>query len=66
MKIHSYHGCRRILAMLLTVLTVMSLLPGTAFAAQPSSYRDPAEHWMDAGSRTNELDVNAVVSHETF
>jgi len=45
---------------------VASLLPGAAFAAQPTTYRDPAEHWMNAGSRTNELDINAVVSHETF
>ena len=26
----------------------------------------PAEHWMTANNRTNELDVNAVVTHETF
>ena len=63
---HSNHGCRRVLALLLTFLMVMSMLPGMAFAAQPSTYRDPAEHWMNAGSRTNELDINAVVSHETF
>ena len=44
----------------------MSMLPSAAFAAQPTTYRDPAEHWMNAGSRTNELDINAVVSHETF
>ena len=42
------------------------MLPSAAFAAQPTTYRDPAEHWMNAGSRTNELDINAVVSHETF
>ena len=63
---HSHSGCRRVLALLLTVLTVMSMLPSAAFAAQPTTYRDPAEHWMNAGSRTNELDINAVVSHETF
>ena len=44
----------------------MTMLPSAAFAAQPTTYRDPAEHWMNAGSRTNELDINAVVSHETF
>ena len=63
---HSHSGCRQVLALLLTVLTVMSMLPSAAFAAQPTTYRDPAEHWMNAGSRTNELDINAVVSHETF
>jgi len=66
MKFHSHHGCHRVFSLVLTVLMVMSMLPSAAFAAQPTTYRDPAEHWMDAGSRTNELDVNAVVSHETF
>lgn len=63
---HSNHGCRRVLALLLTFLMVMSMLPGMAFAAQPTTYRDPAEHWMNASNRTNELDINSVVSHETF
>ena len=62
----SNHGCRRVLALLLTFLMVMSMLPGMAFAAQPTTYRDPAEHWMNASNRTNELDINSVVSHETF
>ena len=66
MKTKTTHGCRRVLAMLLTVLTVISMFSGTALAAQPTVYRDPAEHWMSAGSRTNELDTNAVITHETF
>jgi len=38
----------------------------TAFAAQENGYHDPAEHWLTANNRTNELDANAVVTHETF
>jgi len=38
----------------------------TAFAAQQNSYHDPAEHWLTSSNRTNELDANAVVTHETF
>ena len=55
---HSNHGCRRVLALLLTFLMVMSMLPGMALAAQPSTYRDPAEHWMNAGSRTKRFCVD--------
>lgn len=51
--------------MLLTLVMCVGMLP-TAFAAQQNSYHDPAEHWLTANNRTNELDVNAVVTHETF
>ena len=56
---------RRALAMLLTLTLCFSLVP-SAFAAQQNSYHDPAEHWMQASNRTNELDVNSVVTRETF
>lgn len=56
---------RRALAMLLTLALCFSLVP-SAFAAQQNSYHDPAEHWMQASNRTNELDVNSVVTRETF
>ena len=53
-------------AMLLSAMTTFSMFPVSAGAAQVNSYHDPAEHWMQASGRTNELDVNAVVTHETF
>ena len=56
---------KRTAALLLVVALVFSMLP-TAFAAQQNSYHDPAEHWMQASGRTNELDANSVVTHETF
>lgn len=56
----------RAVAMLLSAVTAFSLFPVSAGAAQVNSYHDPAEHWMQASGRTNELDVNAVVTHETF
>ena len=61
--------CRRILAFILmfTVLLGTFPLPGhKAYAAQQNSYHDPAEHWMSAVNRTNELDANAAVTEETF
>lgn len=56
---------RRGLAGLLAVVMLFSLVPA-AFAAQENGYHDPAEHWLTASNRTNELDANAVVTHETF
>ena len=66
MKLHSNpHRPRSILAGFLALTLMFSMLP-TAFAAQQNSYHDPAEHWMQASGRTNELDANSVVTHETF
>ena len=56
---------KRLIALLLTLVMCVGMIP-TAFAAQQNSYHDPAEHWLTASNRTNELDVNAVVTHETF
>lgn len=60
-----YHPPRRVLALLLALVLCLSAMPA-AFAAQQNSYHDPAEHWLTANNRTNELDANAVVTHETF
>lgn len=56
----------RAVARLLSAVMAFSLFPVSAGAAQVNSYHDPAENWMQASGRTNELDVNAVVTHETF
>ena len=53
------------LAGILAVVMLVGLVP-TAFAAQENGYHDPAEHWLTAVGRTNELDANAVVTRETF
>ena len=56
---------KSVMALSMAVMTVFPTLP-TAFAAQQNSYHDPAEHWQEANDRTNELDANAVITHETF
>ena len=61
-KYFFYH---RVPAMLLTLTLCLSMIP-TASAAQQNSYHDPVEHWQQASNRTNELDVNSIVTHETF
>ena len=56
---------RSALALMLAAALCVGMTPG-AFAAQENSYHDPAEHWQEADNRTNELDVNATITHETF
>lgn len=53
------------MALLLSLVLCVGLVPST-FAAQQNSYHDPADHWQEANNRTNELDANATVTHETF
>ena len=60
-----YFFSHRVLAMLLTLTLCLGMIP-TASAVQQNSYHDPVEHWQQASNRTNELDVNAIVTHETF
>ncbi|MDD3228217.1 MAG: S-layer homology domain-containing protein [Oscillospiraceae bacterium] len=59
------HHFRTVITALLAVVMLLSLMP-SAFAAQENSYHDPAEHWLTANNRTNELDANATVTRETF
>ena len=65
MNLKKNHYSRRALALLLTLVMCVGMIP-TAFAAQQNSYHDPTEHWMQASGRTNELDANSVVTRETF
>ena len=59
------HGLKRMTALLLAVVLCVGMVP-SAFAAQEDNYHDPAEHWIEALNRTNELDANSVVTIETF
>ena len=66
MTVHKRGRGFRALALLLAVLTLFFVFPLTASAAQENGYHDPADHWLPSNNRTNELDANAVVTHETF
>ena len=62
-----YKGrAHRMMAMLLALVMICSLVTTTAFASQEDNYHDPADRWLNAANRTNELDANATVTHETF
>ena len=56
---------KRMTALFLVLVLALSMISTTAFAAQEDNYHDPAEHWLSAANRTNELDVNATVTRET-
>lgn len=53
------------MSLLLALALCLSVMP-TAFAGQENGYHDPAEHWLTANNRTNELDANSTVTRETF
>ena len=50
----------------LAVIMLVGTIPiTTTFAAQVNEYTDPADSWVSANGRTNELDVNATTTYET-
>lgn len=55
---------KSITAMLLAAVMLIGSMP-VAMAAQSNEYVDPADKWLSASGRTNELDVNATVTYET-
>lgn len=55
---------KSITAMLLAAVMLIGSMPA-AMAAQSNEYVDPADKWLSASGRTNELDVNATVTYET-
>ena len=53
-------------ARFLTIIMLAGLIPSNfVFASQTSDYVDPADIWLTANGRTNELDVNASTTYET-
>lgn len=57
---------KRVLAGILAAGMAMSFIPTVSFAAQSNEYVDPADVWIEANGRTNELDVNATTTYETI
>ena len=56
---------KRILAGIMTASMAISLVPTLSYAAQSNEYVDPADVWIEANGRTNELDINATTTYET-
>ena len=57
---------KNILSATLAISMIIGTMPVmNVFAAQSNEYVDPADSWLSANNRTNELDVNATITNET-
>lgn len=56
---------KSVLSALLAAVFLLGSAPQATFAAQSSEYTDPADNWLKANGRTNELDANATTTYET-
>ena len=56
---------KSVLSALLAAVFLLGSAPQMTFAAQSSEYTDPADNWLKANGRTNELDANATTTYET-
>ena len=65
MKSNHKSKIKSIVSALLVFTLVLGIIP-VSFAAQHNEYTDPADVWMSAAGRTNELDMNATVTYETL
>lgn len=60
------HLINLIFSSLLIAVMMISTFPSISVnAAQSSEYTDPADNWLKANGRTNELDMNATTTYET-
>jgi len=58
------HNFKSVISLLIACMMIIGMVP-TTFAAQSNEYVDPADVWMSANGRTNELDINATTTYET-
>lgn len=56
---------KSIVSLILTVCVISGIMPTISYAAQSNEYVDPADRWVEANGRTNELDINATTTYET-
>ena len=56
---------KSLIAGLMSATVLLSTFPVGVQAAQVNEYVDPADIWVSANGRTNELDFNATITQET-
>lgn len=56
---------KHILSAALSAVMILGSMPTLTYAAQVNEYVDPADIWVSANGRTNELDFNATITQET-
>lgn len=49
---------KHILSSVLSVVMLFGSMPAVTYAAQVNEYVDPADIWVSANGKTNELDFN--------
>ena len=64
-KMKTRNKTKSVLSALLAAVFLLGSVPQVTFAAQSSEYTDPADNWLKANGRTNELDANATTTYET-
>ena len=58
---------RKLLALLLALTLALGMIPLSATAAsQENIYHDPAEHWLEGGSRADTFTQNATRTYGTM
>lgn len=65
LKMKTRNKTKSVLSALLAAVFLLGSAPQVTFAAQSSEYTDPADNWLKANGRTNELDANATTTYET-
>ena len=55
---------KSVVSLLIVCMMIIGMVP-TTFAAQDNEYVDPADSWLSANGRTNELDMNSTTTYET-
>ncbi len=56
---------KSVISALLASVMLIGTIPAVTYAAQVNEYTDPADNWLKANGRTNELDMNATTTYET-
>lgn len=51
---------KSVISALLASVMLIGTIPAVTYAAQVNEYTDPADNWLKANGRTNELDMAAV------
>lgn len=56
---------KSVISIIVIAVILLITFSTVTYGAQVSSYDDPADHWLSSNNRTNELDVNSVITYET-
>ena len=55
---------KSVISALLASVMLIGTIPAVTYAAQVNEYNDPADNWLKANGRPNELDVNTTTTYQ--